>query len=73
MLANAAATWSIRHIPPSQLLRQVFETCHDFGEAKLRLEETPIARPTIYTLAGCRPGECCVIERTEDAHLTPRR
>ena len=30
------------------------------------LERTPIARPVIYTLAGCRPGERCVIERTED-------
>ncbi|MGA7679766.1 MAG: hypothetical protein WCA54_06280 [Pseudolabrys sp.] len=37
-----------------------------FGEARHRLETTPIARPVIYTLAGCHPGERCVIERTPD-------
>jgi hypothetical protein len=70
MLANAIATWPIRHIPPDQLLRNVFETCADFETAKLKLQTTPIARPVIYTLAGCRPGERCVIERTEEHHLT---
>ena len=70
MAANAARTWRLRHIPPNQLLRQVMETCADYAEAKRRLETTPIARPVIYTLAGCRAGERCVIERTEDDHLT---
>jgi hypothetical protein len=70
MLANAVATWSLTHIPPNQLLRQVFEECATFDEAKARLERTPIARPAIYTLAGCKRGERCVIERTEDDHLT---
>jgi hypothetical protein len=70
MLANAIETWSIRNIPPTQLLRQVFESCADFDTARRKLETTPIARPVIYTLAGARPGECCVIERTEHAHLT---
>jgi hypothetical protein len=64
---NAAATWSVRHIPPDQLLRQAFETCGSFAEARRHLETMPIARPAIYTLVGCRPGERCVIERTEDA------
>src|SRR5262249_53450256 len=66
MARNAMVTWRIRDIPPDHLLRQVFETCNDFGEARQRLETTPIARPVIYTLVGCRPGERCVIERTED-------
>jgi hypothetical protein len=70
MLANAVATWSIRDIPPNQLLRRVFETCADFAAAKHMLETTPVARPVIYTLAGCQLGERCVIERTETAHLT---
>ena len=70
MLANAIRTWSIRNIPPTQLLRQVFETCADFDSARRKLETTPIARPVIYTLAGAEPGECCVIERTENEHLT---
>jgi len=63
---NARRTWQIRHIPPDHLLREVFETCTTFGEAKHRLETTPIARPAIYTLVGCHHGERCVIERTED-------
>ena len=63
---NAWQTWGIRSIPPDHLLREVFETCKTFGEAKDRLETTPIARPVIYTLVGCHQGERCVIERTQD-------
>jgi len=63
---NARQTWASRAIPPDHLLRDVFETCTTFGEAKHRLEVTPIARPVIYTLVGCHPGERCVIERTQD-------
>jgi hypothetical protein len=70
MAANAIATWSLRHIPPDQLLRHVLETCTSFAQAKAQMETTPIARPVIFTLAGCVPGERCVIERTEEAHLT---
>jgi hypothetical protein len=67
---NAVRSWRIRHIPPDHLLREVFETARDYDEAKFRLESTPIARPVIYTLAGTKPGEHCIIERTEDSHLT---
>lgn len=64
--ANAVRTYaSVRHIPPDQLLRLVFETCLDYGEARMVLERTPIARPVIYTLAGCLAGQRCIIERTE--------
>jgi hypothetical protein len=70
MAANAVGTWSVRHVPPDHLLRHVFETCATFEDAKAKLEITPVARPVIYTLAGCRAGERCVIERTEDTHLT---
>jgi hypothetical protein len=63
---NAIGTWGIRHVPPDHLLREVFEQCGSYAEAKHRLETTPLARPVIYTLAGCRPGERCVIERTEE-------
>jgi hypothetical protein len=66
LAANALRTWSIRHVPPDHLLRDVFETCPDFSAAKRRLETTPVARPVIFTLAGCKRGECCVIERTEE-------
>ena len=71
LAANAIAT--LRHaraIPPDQLLRTVFETARDYDEARTMLESTPIARPVIYTLAGCRPGERCTIERTEDTFNT---
>jgi hypothetical protein len=62
---NALATARIRFIPPDHLLREVFETCASFSAARQRLETTPVARPVIYTLAGCGSGERCVIERTE--------
>jgi hypothetical protein len=69
--ANAANTWRrVRHIPPDQLLRVVFEECASFAEVRRRLETTPIARPVIYTLAGTRPGDGCVIERTEEGFTT---
>ena len=71
LLANAWAT--LRHsraIPPDQLLRRAFEAARDYDEAKRMLEATPVARPVIYTLAGCRTNERCVIERTEDGFNT---
>jgi hypothetical protein len=64
---NALATVRIRFIPPDHLLREVLETCGSFGEARHKLETTPVARPVIYTLAGCRRGERCVIERMEQS------
>lgn len=70
MLANALRTWRVRHMPPDQLLRHVFETCGSFADARRTLETTPVARPVIFTLAGCKRGERCVIERTEDGFLT---
>jgi hypothetical protein len=70
LVANALRTWPIRFRPPDHLLREVFETCRDFGEAKHRLETVPVARPVIFTLIGCERGERCVIERTEEAFST---
>jgi hypothetical protein len=70
MAANALSTWQISFCPPDHLLRHVFETCRDFAEAKHRLETVPIARPVIFTLVGCAPGERCVIERTEQGSVT---
>jgi len=66
LAVNAIGTWSLTHIPPDHLLRQVFEDCATFAEAKQKLETTAIARPAIFTLAGCRKGELCVIERSEE-------
>jgi hypothetical protein len=70
IVLNAVKTWSVKNIPPDQLLRQVFESCADFSAARAMLERTPVARPVIFTLAGIRPGERCVIERTESGFET---
>jgi hypothetical protein len=70
LAANALTTWRVSFCPPDHLLRQVFETCRDFAEAKHRLETVPIARPVIFTLIGCAPAERCVIERTEQGFVT---
>jgi hypothetical protein len=67
---NAVRTWRVRFMPPDHLLRNVFETCKTYAEAKHRLESTPIARPVIYSLVGCEPGQRCVIERTEEGFAT---
>ena len=66
LAANVLRTWRIHHVPPDHLLRDVFETCRDFAEAKRRLETVPVARPVIFALVGCKPGERCIIERTEE-------
>jgi hypothetical protein len=68
--ANALVTWRLRHMPPDQLLRRVFESCQSFAEARQMLETVPVARPVIFTLAGCRPGERCIIERVENGFTT---
>jgi hypothetical protein len=71
LAANALTTLCHqRAIPPDQLLRRVFEESRGFDEARWMLETTPVARPVIYTLAGCRAGESCVIERTENGFNT---
>jgi hypothetical protein len=70
MTLNAVRSWRLRHIPPDHLLRNVFETCATYAEARHRLETTPISRPAIYSLVGCEAGERCVIERTEVGFTT---
>ena len=71
LVANLSTT--LRHsraIPPDHLLRRVFEIASDYADAKRMLQATPVARPVIYTLVGCRKGERCTIERTEDGERT---
>ncbi len=70
VLTGAQTWWRVRHMPPDHLLRLVCETCAGFAEAKHQLETVPVARPVIFTLAGSRRGERCVIERTEEGHTT---
>jgi hypothetical protein len=72
--ANALrAAASSDRVPPDQLLRLAFELCADFTAARRMLEETPVARPVIYTLVGCAAGERCVIERTQTDFVTRER
>jgi hypothetical protein len=52
-------------VPPAHLLRFAFENAKDFAAAKLLLAEAPVCAPVIYTLAGTKPGEGCIIERIE--------
>ena len=59
-----------RALPPVHVLRQVFDTCQTYAEAKKVLIETPLAMPAFFTLSGTEPGEGCIIEREEDvAHV----
>ncbi|MBU6299726.1 MAG: hypothetical protein KGJ79_01005 [Alphaproteobacteria bacterium] len=58
-------------LPPSHLLRRVFETAEDFTAAKEMLCHVPVAVPAIFILSGVHRDEACVIERTEDA-FAPR-
>jgi hypothetical protein len=60
--------WRIRGataLPPVHLLRQVFEQCTSYADAKVMLATTPICIPVVYTLTGTTPDEGCVIERLE--------
>jgi hypothetical protein len=69
--ANALAIWqSVGLVPPDQLLRRTFEACENYDAARRMLEETPVARPVIYTLVGCAAHERCIIERTETGFIT---
>jgi hypothetical protein len=55
-----------RALPPCHLLRRVFDECAGYAEARDALAQTPLCLPVLFTLAGTRAGEGCVIERTED-------
>ncbi|MCI4677557.1 hypothetical protein K9U39_18850 [Rhodoblastus acidophilus] len=67
------ARWRVgasRETPPSHLLRLAFDTCENFDAAVALLRQTPICIPAIFTLAGAKPGETVVIERTEHQAFT---
>ena len=55
-----------RAMPPTHLLRRVFERAPDFTTACEMLTRTPVVCPVIFTIAGGRPGEARVIERLEN-------
>ncbi len=51
--------------PPTFLLREVFDNCATYDEAKELLCERPIAMPAFFTLSGTSPDQSCLIEREE--------
>ena len=58
-------------MPPAHLARLVCETAPDYETAREILLQSPICIPAIFTLAGTRPGQGCVIEhRGRDAIAT---
>jgi hypothetical protein len=62
---NRARVWRMPHLTPAHLLREVFETAPTFDAAKRMLSERPISTPAIFSLAGVRPNETAIIERSE--------
>jgi hypothetical protein len=62
---NRGRVWRMPHVTPAHLLREVFETAGSFIEAKRTLAERPISTPGIFSLAGVKPDETALIERTE--------
>ncbi len=62
---NRHRVWRMPHLTPAHLLREVVETAPSFDAAKRMLAERPISTPGIFTLAGLKPSETAVIERTE--------
>ena len=53
--------------PPTHLLRDVFDTCATYDEAKERIAEAPLAMPAFITLSGTAENQSCLIEREENA------
>lgn len=64
-LVARARVWRTQALTPLYLLRQVFEQARSYEEAVQMLRLTPIASPAIFTVAGLRPDETCIIERRE--------
>jgi hypothetical protein len=60
-------------LPPEHLLRQAFEACATFDEARRLLETAPVARPVHFLLVGCAPGERVIIERDGEQARTYER
>lgn len=68
--ANRRRVWKMPHPTPAHLLRSVMDDTVTYADARRRLAEEPISTPAIYSLAGLKPHELTVIERTEtDARI----
>jgi hypothetical protein len=70
---NAVETWRDSGCwPAPHLLRHVFDTCATFDAAVEVLSTAPLARPTLYSIAGASPGQACIIERTRTEAVVQR-
>ncbi len=69
---NRGRVWKMPFPTPAHLLRRVAEDARDFNEACRILTDALISTPGIFTIAGTKPGETAVIERTEH-HARVRR
>jgi hypothetical protein len=63
--ANRRRVWHMPHPTPAHLMRAVFEEAKTYAEARHLLIASPISTPAIFSLAGLKPAEITVIERTE--------
>ncbi len=63
--ANRRRVWKMPHPTPAHLLRSVMDEAKTYADAKHRLVREPISTPAIFSLAGLKPNETTVIERTE--------
>lgn len=61
---NRTHFWRRSSLPPSHLLRRVFEECRTYAEAREMLIRTPVCIP-VFALSGVDEGDGCVIERLE--------
>jgi hypothetical protein len=64
--------WRTHALPPSHLLRRVFDTCRTYGEALRLITEAPLCLPAFFSLSGVNPDEGCVIERLENGAIVHR-
>jgi hypothetical protein len=63
--ANRRRVWNMPHPTPAHLLRRVCDEARTFADARDLLRSVPVSTPAIYSLAGLKPTEAVVIERTE--------
>jgi hypothetical protein len=69
-LKNRAIVDQTEGLPPLHLLRKIFEEACSYREACVMAATLPVALPVIFCLSGTRPGQGCVIERTEHDAVT---
>jgi len=71
---NRTGIWRRSALPPTHLLRRVFDSCQTCAEAKDILTNEEICIPAFFTLSGRDPNEACIIERLEhraEVHEAP--